>query len=96
MKNIQQIIDERLTKYDDYIPCSKCEKLVHEDELITFGDGIFKFDQYCEDCADEIEYCSECENYGFPEDMYLTEENAFCDEDCYMEYREMNESVGTE
>ena len=91
MKQFIDLHDEYLTKQDKYFVCEKCEQKTHEDDYILF-DG----QTICRSCYMELPICSNCKNTVSENTCYLTEDDYFCDEDCYEEWKLLREPVGTE
>jgi hypothetical protein len=79
---------------DYYSYCPKCEKLYHNDDLISSGDGA---DSLCEECIVEDEtlfICHDCDKYFLIEEMGFKDEYSELTEickPCYKKFIEKNQ-----
>lgn len=91
MRSFADLHDEYLTKKDQHTPCFVCGEMVHEDDVEEL-DGNF----YCQDCYRELPYCSNCHSKRHDLDLEIwTDDDGFCDQDCYDEWKLLNQPVGT-
>lgn len=74
---------------ESYQQCRSCDEYVHDDKIFFYQDLGNKGRNYCEDCANNLSKCTECEcdlDTNLDSNYVEVEKEIFC-ESCYNDHK---------